>query len=90
MKKFLCLSVFCMFVSCMVTSQNNYTEDAANKTRGGEVQISYIEMPEEVITVNGALQAEEIIFTEDETQNVFQDPTEYGSLVFSAVYVPEN
>ena len=33
---------------------------------------------------------EEIIFTEEEVMSSFDDPTEYGSEVFSAVYVPSN
>ena len=49
--------------------------------------IEYIVMPEVVIVANSEVQQQEIIFTETEVKDSFEDPTAYGAQTFCSVFV---
>ena len=52
--------------------------------------VEYIVMPEVHIVLTPDAQQQEIIFTEEEVEGSFEDPTAYGAETFSAVYVPND
>ena len=82
MKKIFWSAALVFFMGCgdiLDTQYGHRSKDSVNTQ-------DYIVMPEVVITVDAY---QEIIFTEDEVRDAFEDPTEFGSEHFSAIYVPQ-
>lgn len=88
MKKFLCAFSMVFVLGCDV-SDGNESRSVDVSVVDSEA-IEYIVMPEVVIVARPEVQKQEIIFTEEEVDDTFEDPTAYGAETFSAVYVPSN
>ena len=78
MKKLFWTGTIVFFMGCgdIVDTQYAHRSDTQD----------YVVTPEVVINEDPY---QEIIFTEEEVRDAFEDPTEFGSEHFSAIYVPQ-
>lgn len=76
--------------ACVMSCTDFDIKDGSNTDDIVVTPVEYIIMPEVVIVATPDVQQQEIIFTEDEVDGSFEDPTAYGAETFSAVYVPND
>ena len=75
---------------CVTSCTDFDIEDTTNTADVVITPVEYVVMPEVVIIATPDAQQQEIIFTEEEVEGSFEDPTAYGAETFSAVYVPND
>ena len=85
MKKLFWTVVIVFSMSCGDIVNTQYAHRNGDSVTSPDSTHDYVIMPEVVISVDPY---QEIIFTEEEVRDSFEDPTEFGSAHFSAIYIP--